>query len=408
MGSILRTKQADTAVVLSHGAGGLGALRSLARRGVRVTVIAYDPLDVTLRSRYPVRKFLLKGESDGEKEEDALRILGELPLDGAAILTNSDRMVAVLARARSQLSKKYHYALPAHDIVDALNDKLQETKLIRSLGFNVPKTIQNLPTSSHELARQLRLPIIFKPHSYLVEGLFPLKNAIVTTEEQLQSFYAKWSAAIPSLLAQEVIPGPDSYSWICSCTFDKSHELLDCGIKQKLRAWPAHFGGSCYAISAWNNTILELTRELGRKLKYVGHAGIEFRWDARDEKYYYIEVNPRLPANVCFDEECQVPTVWNTYQVCLGNNVRKSDKGQRNGLYFVDLNADLYSLLADGVPVWKIVLMHCRMIFKPTRGMYFAWDDPLPALVVGYRLASRLIRKILRTARGNSLIRGQR
>ena len=43
---------------------------------------------------------------------------------------------------------------------------------------------------------------------------------------------------------QEVIPGPDNADWVCGCTFNQAHELLDCAIKQKLRMAPAHFGVS--------------------------------------------------------------------------------------------------------------------------------------------------------------------
>lgn len=385
--------------MLSHGAGGLGAVRSLARQGIDVTVIAYDRADVVLQSRYPSRKFLLHGETDDEKERHALKILRDLPGSDAAILTNSDRMVAVMARERQELSVKYRFALPDREIVDALNDKLQETKLIESLGFNVPKTVHRLPEDPEDLRGQLRYPVIIKPHSYLIAKFFPHKNHILKTDWELTEFYDEWPQAIPYLLAQEVIPGPDSFSWICSCTFGPSHELLDCGVKQKIRAFPAHFGGSSFAISAQNNAVVELTRELGKKLEYVGHAGVEFRWDARDEKYYYIEVNPRLPANVGFDEACGLPTVWNSYQVSLGNVVRASGSCQKDGLYFVDLKGDFQSLLADGVPIWRIAMMYLKLPFMPTSGLYFAWDDPLPAFVVGMRFVGAAIRRVLRKTR---------
>ena len=148
---------------------------------------------------------------------------------------------------------------------------------------------------------------------------------------------------LSTLLAQEVIPGPDTASWVCSCTFDRSHRLLDCSIKQKLRMAPPHFGISTLAVSRSNDAIVELVRKLGAGLAYKGHAGIEFRWDSRDETYKYIELNPRIPANVEFDEATRLPTVWNSYRVAIGPGhaagtaqgsvfrLRRSDAGRRGG-----------------------------------------------------------------------------
>jgi D-aspartate ligase len=384
------------AVVLSHGTGGLGAVRSLARRGVTVTAIAYDPSDPVLDSRYPVKTYLASG-SDDEKESQILRILDELPDHGAAILTNSDRLVALMSRYHDSLSKKFRYQLPPREILDALNDKKQETRLIASLGFDVPKTVQDLPPKPADLEKLLRFPIIFKPFLYVAEKDFPMKNAVIESREALIEFYRHWQKALPVLLAQEVIPGPDSYSWICSCTFDRNHELLDCGIKQKLRAFPAHFGGSTYAVSRTNSDVLELARSLGRKLGYVGHAGIEFRWDARDARYKYLEINPRLPANVGFDEACGLPTVWNSYQISLDGDAVHSGINQKNGIYFLDLEKDFMSLRTDKVPISKILTGYMSLLFKRTNGMYFAWDDPKPAVMLAARFTSRVFRYLVKT-----------
>ncbi len=372
------------AVVLSHGTGGLGAVRSLARRGIEVTAIAYDASDPVLDSRYPQKSYVVDG-SDDEREARILEILDSLPNQGAVILTSSDRLVELISRHQHKLQHKFRYAIPTRKLLQALNDKRQETRLIESLGFHIPTTIQELPPCPEDLERQLRFPIIFKPYLFVAEKQFPKKNAVVEDSEALHAFYQDWRGAIPYLLAQEVIPGPDSYSWVSSCTFNQKHELLDCGIKQKLRAIPAHFGGSTHAVSRTNPEMERLTQQLGEKLEYVGHAGIEFRWDDRDECYKYIEINPRLPANVGFDEACGLPTVWNSYKVSLDEEVQHSGATQKNEIFFLDLKFDLISLYSDRTPIWRILRIYTQLIFKPRNGMYFAWDDPMPALHHAYR-----------------------
>jgi len=378
--------QTPPAIVLSHGPGGLGAVRALARRGVEVVAIAYEATDLVLHSRWPARRLLLAGATDAAKEAALLSLLQELPCAGAAILATSDRLVTFLARYREALGGKYRFRLPPAEMLDALNDKQKETRLAESLGFDIPKTVTTLPSRPEDLEAALQYPIIFKPKSFEVEALFPRKNAVVGEPAELRAFYREWHQALPALLAQEVIPGPDSYSWICSCTFDEDHTLLDCGIKQKLRALPAHFGGSTFAVSRGNAEILELARRLGQRLRYVGHAGIEFRWDARDGTYKYIELNPRLPANVGFDEACGLPTVWNSYRVALEGRAELSGLTQRSGTYYLDLKGDFRSQRHDRVPIWRIVLGYAAVLVRRrTNGPHFAWDDPMPGLVVAAR-----------------------
>ena len=387
------------AIVLSHGSGGLGTVRSLARRGIKVTAIAFEATDPVLYSRFPVRTIVVPGDNEEEKERNVLVILNSLPNNGAVLMATSDRLVSLISDHRDDLHNDFHFMLPTKETLEALNDKSKEIELVRRLGFDVPKTMVKLPATPTALGQHLRFPIIFKPHSFAMQEIFPRKNEIVRDDDELREFYERWQDALPILLAQEVITGPDNLSWICSCTFDQNHALLDCGIKQKLRAMPAHFGGSTYAVSRDNIEILNLAKRLGKLLKYVGHAGIEFRWDTRDQRFKYIELNPRIPANVEFDEACGLPTVWNSYKVSLDENVVCSGIRQKQGIYFVDLTADLSSQLADNASMLQIAANYMTLLFKKTSGLYFAWDDPRPGIVVGFRFLIRVYRKIDRRVR---------
>lgn len=385
-------------------------MRSLARQGVSVTAIAFEASDPVLHSRLAAMRLIVPGVGDAEKEANLLDMLRNLPgVDGAAILTSSDRLVKFLSRHEQELHRKLRYRLlPAH-MLDSMNDKRKETALVKSLGFSIPATVSELPDEPAALARELRFPIIFKPHDFSVQEIFPLKNAVVRDVQELESFYAEWQHALSVLLAQEVIPGPDEASWICSCTFDSSHEMLDCGIKQKLRAYPPHFGGSTYAVSRTNAEILELARRLGKKLDYVGHAGIEFRWDERDKDYKYIEVNPRLPANVGFDEASGLPTVWNSYLVALGVEVQASGAKLKEDIYYLDLKQDFYSLQDDNMSKPQAMLTLLRVLLsRRTNGPYFAWDDPMPGLQVGWRFVTHVWRSIRHKARSKTPAQAQK
>jgi len=382
------------AVILTDNRGGLGAARSLRRRGIRIIAVTWDDNNLLLASNVPQRKIVIQGDTEQAKEQHLLDVLMGMDEDKPALLTSSDRMISFIARNRDALSAKYRLNIPGMSLIEALNDKKKETTLVSGIGIPIPRTVQSLPASPDDLERLLRFPILFKPASYAVKNLFPAKNAQVRDRSELRRFYAANARAIPVLLAQEVIPGPDEYSWVASCTFDSSHEMLDCGIKQKIRMNPPHFGGSTFAISADNDEVLELTRKVGRSLDYVGHAGIEFRWDERDREYKYIECNPRMPENVEFDEYCGLPTVWNSYLVTIGKDPGTPRRRQRNGVVFLDLRMDLAARLRDGESIVAILGSYLRYAFHKRKGQSFAFDDPMPGFVVAWRVLHSAIKRV--------------
>jgi len=379
--------------VLTDNRGGLGAARSLARRGVPVIAAMWDKENLLHYSRFPIMKFTITGDSDEEKYASLMEFLVSVKDETPVLISSADRMVSFIASHREVLSGSFHFNIPSTQLLESLNDKKKETVLIASIDIAVPKTVQDLPDDPADLEKTLRFPILFKPASYAAWRVFPQKNQQVRTPSELRRFYADHAEAIPELLAQEVISGPDGYSWVSSCTFNSNHDMLDCGIKQKINMLPPHFGGSTFAISANNEEVYELSRRVGRELGYIGHAGIEFRWDDRDNEYKYIECNPRMPENVEFDEYCDMPTVWNSYQVALGNSPEKSAHSQREGVIFLDLDGDLRGRLKDGESLVTILASYLKCMFRRRKGLSFAFDDPLPGLVVAWRFIGRLARQ---------------
>ena len=383
------------AVILSHGPGGLGAVRSLARRGVEVTALLLETSDTARYSRHAARVIDVSAADDAIREQQMLGALRELDRHGAAILTTSDVGVNFLSRNRDELGRKFRFRLPDPDLIDSLNDKSREVSLVKSLGFALPRTVTELPADYRSLISALRFPIIFKPHSFAERHLFPKKNEVVYDAADLERFYRDWPQALRGLLAQEVIPGPVSYSWVCSGTYDDTGKLLDCMTRQKFRTIPPEFGTSTYSVCRDNDAIIELARELGKRLNYVGHAGIEYRWDERDGEYKYIELNPRIPGEVGFDMACGLPTVWNSYRVALGEPVARSGNAQRDGLAFHDMHRDILTLRGARVPVHRIFGIQLAMLFRRRHGLYFAIDDLRPGAVV----ALRFLRDLWNTAR---------
>lgn len=392
-------------MILAQGPGSLGAARVLGRRGVPVVAVLWDAVTPIRYSRF-VRQFIrIPPGPDPEREAHLLQRLTRLGQDRPVLRASSDRLIAFVARHQDALAPHFATCVPAAGLIESLNDKAQEVALVASLGFAVPKTLSPVPPSAAEVEAQLGLPVIVKPRSFRHLALLPDKNAVLRDRRSLETLCRAPATHLEGLVAQEVIPGPDEASWVCSGTFDRAPELLDCGIKNKHRMLPAHYGGSTCAESAANPAVLELARRLGRALRYTGHAGIEFRWDARDGRYKYIELNPRLPHNVEFDAFCGLPTVWNTYRVALDEPTAFVPGRQRDGLLYLELIDDLKARLQEGQRPRAMLADYLRLLPRRKGGVYFAWDDPVPGLWMGWRVMRAGLRR-LRAGRVSSSVGG--
>jgi predicted ATP-grasp superfamily ATP-dependent carboligase len=305
-----------------------------------------------------------------------------------------------MLRHHDEIAQRFTFCLPPGSLVDALNDKAEETRLISSLGIPLPKTVQVLPASARDLQEMIALPIIIKPRSFRHVPRLGRKNLVLHTAADVQAFYDSHGAARDVFIAQEVIPGPDDTLWLCSATFNHRHELVQGAVKYKLRMVPPHFGVSSFAVSASNPAILELVAALGAKLGYVGHMAAEFKWDHRDGLYKYIELNPRIPGSVALDDACDAPTVWNTYRVSLGEDVEPVTRSQRDGVVYVQPLEDIYHRLKDGESPGAISRHYLTWALHKRVGSYFVWNDPVPALLYTWRFFRRPILRRLRRWRG--------
>jgi hypothetical protein len=109
-----------------------------------------------------------------------------------------------------------------------------------------------------------------------------------------------------------------------------------------------------------------------------------------------------MPANVGFDEACGLRTVWNSYRIALNEEPDRLPRRQRNDVYFLDLRGDLYSVREDRQSPARSVGDYLSLLFKKTSGMYFAWDDPVPGLYVGWRFFFQKLQGLHRRLRRRS------
>lgn len=378
-------------IVLSAGPNGLGVIRSLHKEGIRTISVTRSSTDVSNFSRIPKMKYILKETSGDQQFEELKNILLCCPA-GSIVLPTSDWFVSFLNNYVKELSDHLRFLLPKEDIVELLIDKALETRTVGEI-LPIPLTEQRL-TTSESLKNKLGLPIIIKPrsHKHMVLGK---KNIIINSEEQLNMFFEQFSTVLGHLIAQQIIPGPDSEQWVCNCVFDRNSELVQAFTFNRLSLSPSHYGVTSYARSEYNADVIAYTERLGKHLKYIGPAMVEFKRDPRDGVYKYIELNPRLGICNFFDTSCGINNPYATCRVIAGENLHMKPE-MKNNVIFLSLYEDFFSKRRDGEKPGSIILNYLKNARLKHVFIYFVWWDPGPALrLAGIQLAA-LIRTLIR------------
>lgn len=362
-------------VVLAAGPNGLGVLRSLYLKGIRVTCVTRSESDISNFSRLPKQKHILTNSNNEQQQVELKALLLACPA-GSIVLPTSDWFVSFLSHNSAELSERLKFILPSEQTVDILIDKAMETQIVGNI-LPIPKTEQTL-SNSEQLKAKLGLPIIIKPrsHEHMVLGK---KNITLTTDAELDDFFKQYGNVLEHLIAQEIIIGPDSEQWVCNCVFDKNSNLVQAFTFNRLSLSPAHYGVTSYARSKYNKEIIQHTEKLGKHLNYVGPAMVEFKRDGRDNLYKYIELNPRLGMCNFFDTSCGINNAYATCEVIAGIN--SATKPQMlNDVMFLSFYEDCYAKRKDGQTLRTIFSTYLKNVPARHVFIFFVWWDPYPAL----------------------------
>lgn len=390
--SARRVQPLPEAIILSAGTNALGAVRSLHLAGVQSIALAQGPAEPVLDSRFPVLRVAIPSLPQAEREGPLLESLDRLrDTRRRVLIPTSDFFVSLISRHREQLSESFDFCLPSPELTSLLLDKAREVELIESVGIPLPVSVLKLPPTWEELRARLRLPIIVKPRTFAEVALLGRKNVILRTEEEGREFYQRAEPLRDAVLAQEVVPGEDDTLWVCNCSFNAAGEMVEGFTFRRLRLTPAHFGVTSYAESIYNPEVLEQCRRLGAALGYKGPAMIEFKLDARDGVYRYIEINPRIGLCNYFDTRCGINNVLHAYQLARGVELRPTNRRQKEGVMYLEFVEDLLCRWqTDHEPLWRILQHYASHAGRPHVGAYWDWRDPWPGLRYALQQFSRV------------------
>ena len=206
-------------------------------------------------------------------------------------------------------------------------------------------------------------------------------------------------------MVQEIVPGEDRALFGYLAVWDSDGRELAWLTKRKLRQNPPGFGDGSLQITVEAPEVADLSRRLLRAFDYRGFVGVEFKLDATSGNHYLMEINPRTVSGNQMAISAGVDFPWIGYRYLTGSEGgAEPTRAFRPGVKFLNEELDAQAYLAlrksDGMTIGQ----WARSIRGTTSRAIWARDDPLPFVVLTWRLVRRLWRSAFtgrsRAARG--------
>jgi len=359
---------------------GLGAIRSLARAGVRVLALDYRPSALGLRSRFALPLVCPNPNADAERFVTFLSELVELLPAPAPVFPTHDDGLAAAAKAAPLLGGKLLCPFPAWEQLETLQRKRYQLERAGEDGISIPVT--RYPTSAAEAraaAGETGFPLLVKPSEPIGFRLKYRRQAFrCENMQELDEAYARAEPFVPML--QEVVPGPDSALYTVGSYLDHEGRALGLFCGRKLRQTPRGVGTCRLGESLWLPDLNADALKLLHACAFFGLSQVEFKRDERSGAYKLMEINPRLWQWHTLADACGVNLPLIAYQDLTGKPPsERTSEGKHKR--------------------WVITLLpRERPVFArpPFVEAVFSLDDPKPGLAQLARYTRTLWRKLAR------------
>jgi D-aspartate ligase len=274
---------------------GLGAVRALGRKGVRVVAVDHRPWALGFSSRYVSEKLVAPDPAIDEDgfiaalAERGRRLEAPVPL----FATHDEHVNAVVRRV-DEIGPAYRLPWPEWPVLEAIQRKRHQIDTAIDCGVPVPETRH--PRSGAEAAaaaRELGYPVFLKPSDPLqFKRIYRRQAFRCDTPGELDAGFAHMEAYEPML--QEFVPGGDEGLYTLGSYLNADGAALGLFCGRKLRQTREHMGSCRVGESVWVQAVVDDGLRLLQALGFRGVSQVEFKLDPRTGEYKLIEVNPRL------------------------------------------------------------------------------------------------------------------
>lgn len=398
--------QPDWPAAVIAGASRTGELgmRSLYRRGVRVTCFDLDRVVAGFRSPYGRAHACPNPDVFPKAWVQFMLELADEMGDRPVLISSADQFVSAIAEHEEVLRTRYRISPAAH-LHGLLATKEKQYTLASEHGLPLPRTrIVADDADLEAFLAEASFPCVLKPLHFREWQLLPLKHpladkkvVIATTPRELTDWWRIASRVGSQAIVQEIIQGPDTDKRVYLSCYDSRGRRVGNALFRELRCFPAGFGPASVSEPVDDRETDAICDEFLRRIGYSGICEIEMKRDARDGKVKLIEANPRLSGGGDAAPHAGVDLCWLHYLDLMGAELDAVTPLERDFRHVV-LRADAPAIFANlraGLISWRDVFA----AYKPPLAFYdLDARDWLGSLATIYRVTRSIVGVLVRSA----------
>lgn len=380
MNALPRHPKPYAVVIDLQSMAGLQSARILAGRGIPVIGVGSSPDRSFCRTRVCER--VLFTDTASEALIETLEALGPELGEPAVLVLCADEAVHLVSLHRERLKPWFRIALPDHDIVEMLMDKVSFYRLAQERGLAIPPTrFLECRADAEEAARELGFPCVLKPPAKSPRWSSNVEQKVfrVDSPEALMSLYDRVANFAPNLIVQEWIEGGEGNLFSCNAYFDADSRPHATFVARKIRQWPPETGYSALGEEVRNDEVLAETLRVFQTAGFHGLAYLEMKRDDRSGRFYIIEPNVgRATGRSAIAEAGGVELLQTMYCDMLGLPLPKDVEQRYTGVKWIHLRWELQAAFLQ----WRKGTLGLLEWWRDRRGpkayAIFSWSDPLP------------------------------
>jgi D-aspartate ligase len=378
--------------------GGINLVRALGLAGIPVIVASPESSTAAMASRYCTRRLLLPPLAQQTAVVARLLRAGDelMRQFGAPspLFYGDDDYLDLVQKYSRELSTRFLLLVNSPEVARALHSKAGFQALAESRALPVPRGLE-----WHVLS-QYAGPVLVKPIVKTDWEGSAIYHRLFSHAGKARVFASGSEAALDPLVCamraslqfQEYVPGDDRSLWSFHGFADEKSELIEWFVGRKIRTHPVLTGDSTYLELAPNDELVELGRDVARRLGLKGVFKMDFKRHAVTGRHYLLEINARfnLWHYLGAKNGVNLPRVAYEY---LTRGIRSPHVEAATRYRWLSFKLDwrYYRRERPDTIGWIASLLAAPKVYD-----LWAWRDPLPFFVDLFHYAPRIRRRMMR------------
>jgi D-aspartate ligase len=392
----MKSVVANPALVFDCHFNGLGIIKSLGRRGVRVYALD-SSRKVGTWSRYARFWRCPDPLVDEAGFIDCLLKIGPGFKARPVLFPTNDQWATAISKHKEELQAYYIPCVADWETIELIINKDRFYPWAAAKGYPVPRLysrdkflgadFKSFPVAAKPKYR--RISNLSQDAVRLSQRLDRNRMVVLKDRGEYENYLSANKDILPYITFQEYVPGMADCMYTVGIYADEKGEVLGLFTGRKVRGFPPDIGdcivGQSEGVPA---EMIAQVKKMVKDLSYQGIAEFEFKKNVENGEFRLIEVNPRSWSWVGITPACGVDLPWIAYADLTGiESVGYQESTAAQGeVKYVRLLDDfkncVYSYRRAGFADYSLGVCRWRKSLRAKKRVYaeFSWDDPVPGL----------------------------